>query len=247
MSDHNPEYLRADAYSDEELVPFDPRDDTGRRAMWMLLGLVLVLAVIAVIAFNLYSSGTRDRGTTPLITSEKTPYKVAAEDEVSAQTDSSAYEAMNGETGDGDVKSVPLPENPIDLPDSATIVVDGNTETNLDNKKTSEFKPTIPPVTTPKPVTKPKPAPVTAGSSDYVVQVASVRSQADAQSLWSNVETKFRSTLPSGTYSDIKRVDLGSKGVYYRLRVAGLADKSAANRLCERLKARNQACFVTKK
>jgi len=53
--------------------------------------------------------------------------------------------------------------------------------------------------------------------------------------------------LTSSYFADIKRVDLGAKGIYYRLRVAGLADKTAATNLCTRLKSRGQDCIVTKK
>jgi hypothetical protein len=51
----------------------------------------------------------------------------------------------------------------------------------------------------------------------------------------------------SGTYADVKRADLGDKGIYYRTRVAGLADKSAAQSLCNSFKAAGQACFVAKR
>ena len=85
------------------------------------------------------------------------------------------------------------------------------------------------------------------GSSDYVVQVASVRSAAAAQDIWNKTEAKFSDVINSQMYADIKFADLAEKGVYYRLRVAGLADKSAASALCDKFKTRGQACFVTRK
>ena len=46
-------------------------------------------------------------------------------------------------------------------------------------------------------------------------------------------------------YSDqIKKVDLGDKGVWYRLRLAGFSDKSAAQAFCEKLKADGGTCFL---
>ena len=53
--------------------------------------------------------------------------------------------------------------------------------------------------------------------------------------------------LVAGKYADVKRADLKEKGVYYRTRIAGMADKTAANSLCNAFKAAGQACFVTKR
>ncbi|MBC6413016.1 MAG: SPOR domain-containing protein [Hyphomonadaceae bacterium] len=242
MSDQDPEYLKS-AYADEEPVPFDARDHSGRRAMWLLLGLVSVLVIAAVTAFNLYRSGVRDRGSAPLIRAENTPYKVEIEttDETPEQ-DSAVYQAMKGRGIDEEVITVPLPEQPLELPGTATGTVDSET---ADTKETAtDSRPAAP---SRQQDTQPAPGPRAAADSDYVVQVASLRSEADAEALWTTLESKFRSGLPAGSHSNIKRVDLGRKGVYFRLRVAGLKDKAAADSLCGKFKAQQQACFVTRK
>ena len=41
MTDDRYEMQRP-AYVDEDLVPFDPRESSSKRAMWMLLGLFIV-------------------------------------------------------------------------------------------------------------------------------------------------------------------------------------------------------------
>jgi len=79
------------------------------------------------------------------------------------------------------------------------------------------------------------------------VQVASVRSESAAQDIWNKTEAKFGDVIGSNMYADIKYADLAEKGIYYRLRVAGISSKEAASRLCEQFKARDQACFVTRK
>lgn len=142
---------------------------------------------------------------------------------------------MEGKAPSETVNPSPKPEMPIKLPKSANIKVD-------------------PSPVVPKAVTKPKPkAPkivssqVAVGSSEWVVQVASVRSEQDARAVWNKVSTKFESVLSSGHYADIKYADLAEKGVYYRLRVAGLADKTAASNLCLAFETQGQACFVTRK
>jgi len=42
------------------------------------------------------------------------------------------------------------------------------------------------------------------------------------------------------------RVDLGEKGVFYRVQAGPLADAAAAERLCAELKERKQGCIVVK-
>jgi len=88
---------------------------------------------------------------------------------------------------------------------------------------------------------------IRSGNSEYVVQVASVRSQDDAQAVWNTINTKFNDLTQQGLYADVRRVDLQEKGIYFRTRIAGLADKDAASQLCNTFKSRGQACFVTRK
>jgi cell division protein FtsN len=43
---------------------------------------------------------------------------------------------------------------------------------------------------------------------------------------------------------DVKKVDLGAKGVWYRLRVGPYATKAEAAALCQTLKAKGATCFL---
>lgn len=242
--------FQSDLYGDDELMPFDARDYSGRRAMRLLVITVLLLIVAAFLAFRIYSDGFRDRAEPPRIAANDQPYKLEPEDpggEVTPNQDKSVYDVMNGTENTETVTALPPPEDPIDLPRSATIIVEDN------SAKTP--KPQPKPADTKPPVTKPavnrtpaasRPAP-TAQGSDHVVQVASVRSREDAEALWYELKAKFATDLPNGSYADVRRVDLNERGIYYRLRIAGLSDKTAANQLCQRFESRQQACFVTRK
>ena len=181
---------------------------------------------------KLYTPGVRDRSDPPRITADNTPFKVKPEDAGGAQTpnqDKVVFEVMDGNSPGIDVTPEPAPEKPI---------------------KMDAPKPVKAPVkqpTTPRSTPAPPPATVTASrKSDWVVQVASTRSETDARAVWTTLQRKFPS-LVSGTYADVKRVDLDDKGIYYRTRVAGLDDKSAAQSLCNAFKAAGQACFVAKR
>ena len=144
---------------------------------------------------------------------------------------------IDGETVDDRVNTVDTAEKPIDIPDKANIIIKAPEPLGKPSGQAGTAAPTNSAPSTSVPV----------GGSVYVAQVASVRSRGDAEEIWKTIEQKFDSVLPDRLYADIKRADLGDKGVYYRLRLAGLDDKAAADRLCERLVARDQACFVTKK
>ncbi|KQS74427.1 hypothetical protein ASG25_00510 [Rhizobium sp. Leaf384] len=78
----------------------------------------------------------------------------------------------------------------------------------------------------------------------YVVQVASLPSEAEAQKSYKSLSGKFGSVI-AGRGVDIKKADIAGKGTYYRVRIpAGSRDE--ANALCSRLKSAGGSCLVTR-
>jgi len=246
-NDTQPRY-EGEGTNGEPLIPFDVREQSGRRSLYVLGGLVAGLLILALIIFFIYQPGTRDRDSAPRIAADTAPFKVEPENPGGMQTpnqDKVVYDRAAGKEIVESVTPAPGPEAPIEMPKSANIQVKPPAVVSEAPKATAPV--TKPVVTNPKvSVAKPAPAPSTV-SSDYVVQVASVRNRGDAVDLWAKVSDKFSRELPRGVYSDIRQVDLGDKGIYYRLRVAGLSGKDQATRLCDSLKARGQACLVARK
>jgi len=80
----------------------------------------------------------------------------------------------------------------------------------------------------------------------YVVQLLALRDEAAAKAAWKKIAAKHKSILASHAL-DIEKADLGSKGVWYRVRAAGFSDKTAATRACNSLKAAGQDCIVKKR
>jgi cell division protein FtsN len=102
----------------------------------------------------------------------------------------------------------------------------------------------------PKAVSAPSPAaasltkPATKGT--YVLQIGAYKSQEDADTAWKTYKAKHAALL-SGYGPDVQKADLGDKGIWYRLRVAGFSDQSVASALCDRLKADGgSVCFLGK-
>ena len=94
------------------------------------------------------------------------------------------------------------------------------------------------------PAAAPKSAAPAAGGA-YVLQIGAYKSQADADTAWRTYKAKHAALL-AGYSNDVQQVELGEKGTWYRLRIAGLSNKEVAAGLCDRLKADGGACIPGK-
>ena len=83
----------------------------------------------------------------------------------------------------------------------------------------------------------------TVNSGSHVVQVGAFRSEGEADQFWDRMSGRFGDYM-DGKSKDIERADLGSRGIYYRLRIAGFNNADQAKTYCSGLKARNQDCLV---
>lgn len=81
------------------------------------------------------------------------------------------------------------------------------------------------------------------GTGNYVVQVSSQRSEADAQASYRALQSKYPSVLGS-RQAAIRRADLGDKGVYYRAIVGPFASSEDATQLCNSLKSAGGQCNI---
>lgn len=81
----------------------------------------------------------------------------------------------------------------------------------------------------------------TAGNKS--LQFAAVKSDAEARALWAKLQAKNPEL--SGYTLRVERADLQDKGIFYRVKVAGLSDSSAQS-LCGKIKARGGSCMVVK-
>jgi cell division protein FtsN len=94
----------------------------------------------------------------------------------------------------------------------------------------------------------PAPAPVAqapAASGAYVLQIGAYKSQAEADGAWNTYKAKHAALL-AGYSPNVAQADLGDKGTWYRLRIAGFSSKDVASALCDRLKADGGGCFLGK-
>ncbi|MEO9298715.1 SPOR domain-containing protein [Devosia alba] len=84
--------------------------------------------------------------------------------------------------------------------------------------------------------------PALADSAPAYVQLASQRSEADARQSAQNMVTRY-GPLFGGANLEVQRVDLGTKGIYYRVRVPANSLEEA-NMICTNVKAAGGDCFT---
>ena len=82
-----------------------------------------------------------------------------------------------------------------------------------------------------------------AASGNYLVQISSQRSEADAEASFKALQGKFPSVLGSRA-PVIKRADLGEKGTYYRAMVGPFGSSDEASQFCGSLKSAGGQCVV---
>lgn len=85
---------------------------------------------------------------------------------------------------------------------------------------------------------------VRAPAMGWSVQIASADSENGAWSAWKKMQS--RHPLLADAKPVVVRADLGTKGIFYRVRLGGFAGKDAAQNTCMKLKSKGVACFVSK-
>jgi len=84
-----------------------------------------------------------------------------------------------------------------------------------------------------------------ASPSKYRAQLGSYKSTEDLRLGWLELHKKYPDIIGDLRYS-IEPVDLGGKGMFYRLQVGPFEKESEASELCRKLTAENQGCFVAR-
>jgi cell division septation protein DedD len=87
--------------------------------------------------------------------------------------------------------------------------------------------------------------PAQAAGGAYVVQVSAQKTEDEARASYQTLQQKYPSVL-SGREANIRRADLGDKGVYYRAQIGPFATADQANAFCGDLKAAGGQCIVQK-
>ena len=82
-----------------------------------------------------------------------------------------------------------------------------------------------------------------AGGSDFVVQLASVKTHAGAQREWQKLQSRFPQYL-GGMNLNLDEAKLSQRGTVVRVRTGPFSDLNEAQDFCARMLAENQDCLV---
>jgi hypothetical protein len=133
----------------------------------------------------------------------------------------------------------PMPMHPITAPDSFT--------TTAPAAAVSTTKPEVSSAAPPRastaaatPAATSRPAP--AAASGVVLQIGSYKSEAEARQSWQVFKSEHEAA--ADYEPDVKEVDLGEKGTWYRLRMGPFPDKKSALETCRKLKADGASCLL---
>ncbi|HEV7246733.1 MAG TPA: SPOR domain-containing protein [Shinella sp.] len=132
--------------------------------------------------------------------------------------------------------NTPVPETrPIDQP--VTVVGTVTENGNVSGTQTAEAKPAET-----RQAEQTQVAAVAPGS--YVIQIASLPSEAEAQKSYNSLSSKFSSVI-GGRGVDIKKAEIPNKGTFFRVRIPA-GSREEANSLCSRYKSAGGSCLVTR-
>lgn len=182
------------------------------------------------------------------VESQQTPVEQTAAAEPEVATDQSAVTAAaEADVEDAPVRKVktskiaPVPDvRPVDQEVNVvgTVTDQGTVSSNTDQTaKSQEVAVANQATQTPVETTA-----VPAGS--YVIQIASLPSEAEAQTSYSRLSSKF-SGIIGGRGVDIRKAEIKNKGTYYRVRIPA-GSKQEAQALCSKYKAAGGSCLVSK-
>ncbi len=91
--------------------------------------------------------------------------------------------------------------------------------------------------------TAPAAAPVGAGGGKYRLQLASVKSENEAQKVWSRISSRHKSLI-GARQPTIEKMTLGTLGTFYRLQIGPFSDKAESLKLCNSFKRSGVECFL---
>ncbi len=85
--------------------------------------------------------------------------------------------------------------------------------------------------------------PVSVAGGGYRIQLAALRSDAEAQATWKRLVSKHQKFL-AGRQPNIVKTELGGLGTFYRVQLGPFADKGSSQQLCNDFKSGGLDCFL---
>lgn len=254
---------------DDEYRGYDDRAPEGGRGPLILALAAGVLIVFAAVVWNTYRQGIRtDASPLPVITADAPDFKRLPDDaggfEVPDQ-DRHIYDAFETDVEGVELRNTntdTLSGGPAESRQSTDVAdvsaATANVEqadlrrlTAIDEPAVRLQRPVSEVGMAPQP-TLPVPDPtVTAAQFEfssngaYLVQIAALRNEAGALRAWEDA-VNAHPAIFAGAAQSVQRADLGSRGIFYRLRAGRFSDRDSATAFCSALKEVGRDCIVVR-
>lgn len=228
---------------------------------------LVVLAGFVAAVWYAYDQGVKQGATItpPLIKADTRPTKVRPDDPgglVVPDQDKLIYQAIEGNGQAQRVERLlPPPEEPVVRPKAkaepdvavavgelAAVPPGGTAPAPPPLPEEREAPKPVPRVATTEPAAPvaptPAPPPPASQGSGYRIQIASYRDPDAATAGWARL-LRANPKLLGPLSPNVVKADLGpGKGIFYRLTAGPIADKDAADALCQELKLKRVGCLV---
>lgn len=220
---------------------FTRKGMTSKRRAILTSVTVLVLAGFSVLIWLSYTAEPTDMGPVPVVRADNTVVKIKPEEpggkEIRFQ-DKEVFDRVDNLPREEDNVIASSSEIPLKrpVPETKPVVEEPQATVEI-AKKIESIAPAAAAVT---------PPPAKATTGDYMIQIGAFAEKSKAEALWAEAKTK-NSTVLASLSPNFVRVDLGAKGVLYRVRGGMIESRQAADNVCATLKKNNQGCIVVTK
>jgi cell division septation protein DedD len=252
--------------SDEPSAAFSDR----RSRLWPIMAAAVSVAALGAVTWVVYAAVMETGGSeVPYITAEAGPEKIRPQNaggmEVPNQ-DIRVYDELSGAPPSRETEVLlPVPEAPIappvaaepsppaseaaeiprvaaPAPDVEPAAGSGAQTADAAPSTSAPDEPEIATAEAPSPEPEP-PTQTAAAAGAFRIQLVAVKSQDAAESAWKKM-TKAHPDILAGLTLKVVKVDRGAEGAIYRVQGGPLADRTAAETACGKLKQKRQDCLV---
>lgn len=244
---------------------YDYDDGNGNlKLVLMGVGAVLVAAMIVGFGYLAYIKGVEDGQSSmpPMITAETAPVKTPPPGEATAgrpeEGPLNIYDILKNKGGEeeaaDDAAGAGAPvmdekeaegDGSIESLMAEVMELEAETPATGPVKGTEDREGLAGATAAPKPAARPAPVPMAASEGAYMVQLVSVRTAREADLEFARIANKNKPIIGEREPL-IKEVDLGERGVFFRVNIAGFETTETARNFCNQLKENGQDCLVVK-
>lgn len=223
-------------------IPEDfANDGMSTRKRLILTSITLIVFIgLSVLIWMSYTSESEGLGPIPVVQADNSVIKKKPEEpggkeipfqdkEVFARVDNlpADEETVISASAEIPLKRPVAPEVPVEEPSTEI--------TTAEAEVIEEVEPAAP--------LPPAPQPVRQTNGTFMVQIGAIGDRAKADVLWNDVKSKNSAVL-ANLEMDVMPVDLGERGILYRVRGGMIESREAADAICNSLKSNNQGCLV---